>query len=250
VAVQAWAVTPRLQERFTFAFGVGPYLYADTQDKDAPPGFEDSHAVGVIYTGSVTWYLGTRWYLRLNLNEIEAGGSAGTRSYVLGAGYRLDQLASEFGHALTDHPAYGYHPNEVTAFAGITVLNTDNSENAAAVGLEYRRHLARYFDVSGSWFNEEAGADRRYNSLAVQAWLMKYWPERGVAVGFGLGPNVALGDHQASDGRPLKDVVGLASMTAAWRFSQAWQARLTWNRGFTADDQDRDLILLGVGYTW
>ena len=65
-----------------------------------------------------------------------------------------------------------------------------------------------------------------------------------------MGPNFALGDHIASDGRELKEVVGLASMTATWRLNESLQARFTWNRGFTADDQDRDLILLGISWLW
>jgi hypothetical protein len=245
VALQLWAVTPPLAQRFTIALGVGPYLFCDTQDEDVAPGFKDAHDLGVIYTGSMTWYLGQRWLLRLNVSEIEAG-SAGTRSYLLGAGYRLDQLAGATGGAGV-HPE---HPNELTALAGVTILNSARSENAAAVGFEYRRRLARHFELSGSWFNEEAGADKRYNSLAAQAWLVKSWPTAGLTLGFGLGPNFALGDHAASDGRPLKEIVGLASLSAAWRFSAALEARLTWNRGFSADDQDRDLILLGVGWMW
>ena len=250
VSLQVWAVTPRLKDRFTLALGVGPYLYADTQDQDAPPGFKDAHDVGMIYSGSFTWYLSRRWLMRVNVNEIEAGAGANTRSYVLGLGYRLDQLATDLDQAFGTRPGYADHPNEMTAFVGVTILNSENSENAAAVGLEYRRTLASYFQLSGAWFNEEAGADKRYNSLAAQAWLVKSWPERGVSLGFGVGPNFALGDHVGSDGRALKEVVGLASMTAAWRFSSALQARLTWNRGFTADDQDRDLILLGIGWLW
>jgi hypothetical protein len=250
IAVQAWAVTPRLGGRFTLAVGAGPYLYCDTQEKAQPPGFEDGHDLGMIYSGSFTWYASERFFLRLNVNEIKAGSAASTRSYVLGAGYRLDQLAQDFSRVFPGHEAYPQQPNELTAFAGVTILNSEDSENAAAVGVEYRRRVAGNFDLTGSWFNEEAGADKRYNSLAAQAWLVKYWPERGLSVGFGLGPNFSLGDHQAADGRPLKEVVGLASMSAAWRFAQSWQARLTWNRGFTADDQDRDLILLGVGYLW
>jgi hypothetical protein len=226
-------------------------VYADTKDQDAPPGFEDSHDVGVIYSGSLTWYVSARWFMRLNVNEIHAGSDASTRSYVLGAGYRLDQLTSDLNQAFGEHASpHPHHPNELTAFAGVTILNTDNSENAAAVGLEYRRNLGPHLELTGSWFNEEAGADKRYHSLAAQAWLVKAWPERGLAIGFGVGPNFALGDHVGSDGRALKEVVGLASMTAAWRFSDALQARFTWNRGFTADDQDRDLIMLGVGWLW
>ena len=252
VAAQVWAVTPRLLDRFTLALGAGPYLYCDTQDENAPPGFKDSHAVGVIYTGSASWYLSERWFLRLNVNQIQTGSGAGTRSFLLGAGYRLDQLAGDLGRAFGDHPGHDYasHPNELTAFAGVTIMNTEASENAAAVGLEYRRRVAKYFDLSGSWFNEEASADERYNSLAAQAWLVRSWPERGFSVGFGLGPNFTLGDHQGADGRALRGVVGLASMTAAWRFTDSLQARFNWNRGFTADDQDRDLIMLGIAWLW
>ena len=140
--------------------------------------------------------------------------------------------------------------NEVEAFGGITILNDEQSENTEALGLEYRRRVATYFEVSGTFLNEGAGEEGRYNSVAAQAWLVKSWPQRGLTVGFGLGPNYALDTHQSPDGRSTSGVVGLASMTAAWRFSEHFQARFTWHRGFTSDDQDRDVLVLGIGYLW
>jgi hypothetical protein len=43
-------------------------------------------------------------------------------------------------------------------------------------------------------------------------------------------------------GEPAGAALG-RHLSAAWRFSESFQARFSWNRGFTADDQDRDFIL-------
>jgi len=69
---------------------------------------------------------------------------------------------------------------------------------------------------------------------------------RQLVFGLGPGPYVALRGYRAADGRPAASVVGLASMTASWRMSRSLSLRLTWHRGFTGDDQDRDIVTTGL----
>ena len=94
IAVQAWAVTPHWHN-LTFAVGAGPYVFCDTQVKDTQTGFRDYHDVGEIYSGSLSWYLGERWLVRMNVSEIHAAGDVNTRTYTLGVGYELDRIASQ-----------------------------------------------------------------------------------------------------------------------------------------------------------
>ena len=35
-------------------------------------------------------------------------------------------------------------------------------------------------------------------------------------------------------------------MTLGWRFTRSLLVRAVWHRGFTGDDQDRDIITLGL----
>src|SRR4029077_18416261 len=67
-------------------------------------------------------------------------------------------------------------------------------------------------------------------------------------VDLGAGPCICLGAHDTPDGRAAPTLSGIASMTAGWRLGRSGLARLTWHRSFTQDDQDRDVVTLGVGW--
>jgi hypothetical protein len=67
-------------------------------------------------------------------------------------------------------------------------------------------------------------------------------------VGLGVGPYVALSTYHTDDGRVAASVVGLASMTVSWRMSRSLTLRVNWHRGFTGDDQDRDIVTAGLGW--
>jgi hypothetical protein len=37
-------------------------------------------------------------------------------------------------------------------------------------------------------------------------------------------------------------------MTVSWRMSRSLALRINWHRGFTGDDQDRDVVTAGLGW--
>jgi hypothetical protein len=95
--------------------------------------------------------------------------------------------------------------------------------------------------------DEGEGAVERHASITGEAWIVQDFLERRLVIGLGLGPYLALSTYRTSDGRTGASAVGLASMTASWRFTRRLALRIEWRRGFTGDDQDRDLITLGLG---
>lgn len=251
IAPQFWAVTPRWRERLEFALGAGPYIYFDTQPTDSPPWFRNRHGVGEIYTGSLTLLAGTHWYARANFSIIHAPGDIDTRTLVIGGGYRLDDLFSRAGAAFTESAtAAGLPLNEVNAFAGQTVVNGNSSGKSSTFGAEYRRDVAGPFEVSLAWLNEAVGLGARHNGLLIEAWLVTPAFDPRFSIGVGAGPDISLQSYLTEDGREAGTVTGMVSISVAWRFSRDLGVRLAWHRSVTADDQDRDVVTAGIGWSW
>lgn len=246
---QLWAVSPRWRDRLGFAFGVGPYLYFDTQQTDQPPWFRNYHGVGEIYTGSLTYYAANGWFARLSLSEIHAPGNVDTHMLLLGAGYRLDQLfhqqtASE--REQLDTPSR----HQLGVFGGETVENGLGSSKSASFGIEYRYRVTSHVELSGAWLNEDDGLDGRHNGVLGALWLENRLFSPRLSVGIGIGPYVSLQEHRGEDGELAPSVVGMGAMTMSWQLARSLLGRLTWYRGFTQDDQDRDVIIMGLSWDW
>jgi hypothetical protein len=248
---QVWAVTP-IWHGLSAAFGVGPYFYFDTQTSDSAPGFHDYHGVGEIYTGSLSYYFNTRWFTRLNLSEIHTPGNVDTRTLVLGVGYRLDNLLDSVSDALARKGGEGPSNigNEIDVFAGETVINSANSQTSGTFGAEYRRGVTQHADVSVTWLNEESGLGGRHNGVAAEAWLISRELNRRLGFGIGVGAYVPLQSHLTPDGRSAASIEGIASITLSWQFTRHLIGRATWDRGLTSDDDDRDVVTLGLGWRW
>jgi hypothetical protein len=95
--------------------------------------------------------------------------------------------------------------------------------------------------VVAARLHHESSAAPRACSLIVSA------PMRDVTR---AGPCFSLGSRDTLDGRTAPTLSGVGSMTAAWRPGVSGLARLSWHRTFTQDDQDRDVVTLGVARLW
>jgi hypothetical protein len=247
--VQLWADTGFWHDRLGLSFGAGPYVYFDTQVRTTAQGYANQHGLAAVLTGRVSYALSSRWFTLLELNQVVAT-SPGTRTVMLGAGVHLDSFIAGL-----DHPQQGDPPaavsdgaNELGVFGGETTFNNLGAEKSTDYGLEYRYQALRHLELSSSVIEEGSGATTRHASVTAEAWLVQEFLARQLEVGLGVGPYVALSSYHTFDGRPGASVVGLASMTLSWRFSRALAVRVNWHRAFTTDDQDRDIITLGLGW--
>jgi hypothetical protein len=242
--LQLWANTGPWIDRVSFALGAGPYVYFDTQYDDSNvEGYRDAHGVGAILTARMSYSLSEKWFASLELNQILVANNS-TRTVMLGAGYRLQSLIEAMQNSQGD--AIADVPNEVGVFGGQTVINDLTSEKSTNFGVEYRRRLTRHVELSGSLLNEGNGPDGRHLGVTGEGWIVQDFLDRRLVAGLGLGPYVALSTYHISDGRTAASVVGLASMSLSWRFSRFLALRAIWHRGFTGDDQDRDIVTLGL----
>jgi hypothetical protein len=243
-SAQIWAVTPRLAGRFELALGAGPYFYFDTQTADAAPGFRDYHGVGAIVSGSLSYYFDSSWFVRLNLSEVHTPGDEDTRTLVLGVGTSLDPLLQRFGEIGLSAPP----GSELGVFAGQTIDNSATSPRSRAFGVEYRYSLTRNIDLSARWLNESDGSAGSHNGLTGQVWLIDPMFARRVTLGLGAGPYFALERRELSDGQSAARLEGMVSLSASWRFRHHLVARVTWDRGFTNQSEDRDVLTAGVSW--
>ncbi len=249
-AVQLWAVTPRWRDRIDFALGAGPYAYFDTQYLARPPWYRNYHSLGEIYTGSLSYYATEDWFVRLNLSAIHAPGNVDTRQVLLGAGFRLDGSSGSSGSGNGETAPV---INQLGVFAGQT--NDNNyytsyfSETRLTFGVEYRRAITTHVELSAAWLNEDEGLDGRHNGVLGEVWLMQRFGSR-FSVGIGAGPYYALQPYRGDDGVHAARLAGMASMTASWQLTRSLVTRISWHRGFTHDDQDRDILVAGLAWSW
>jgi len=245
-AVQLWAVTPRLWERLELALGAGPYAYFDTQYVPRPPWYRDYHSIAEIYTGSLTYYATQHWFARLNVSEIHAPGNVDTRQVLLGVGYQPDAAS----HSSVMEPA---GLNQLEAFVGRTSENnyytSYDNDTSETYGVEYRRALTDHIELSGAWLSEADGTSGRRNGALAEIWLATQISRR-LSVGIGAGPYYAFEAYRGDDGQRAARLAGVASMTVGWHITRSLLARVAWHRGFTHDDQDRDIITGGLAWSW
>jgi hypothetical protein len=247
--LQLWADTGQWQDRIAFSFGAGPYVYFDTEGGFNFQGYRNQHGVGVLLSGRASYALSPRWFALLQLEQVLAI-STGTRTLMLGAGYRLDSVIEALGRMQHEGPSAAVSdlPNEIDLFGGQTVLNDLRSDKSTDFGVEYRRRVFGHVEFSASLLDEGGGAVGQHAAVTGEAWLVQDFLERRLVTGLGVGPYFALSTYLTSDGRVGASTLGLASMTASWRFTNRLALRINWHRAFTGDDQDRDIITLGLGW--
>lgn len=248
VAGQMWAVLPVHSDKFSLSLGLGPYHYFDTEL--LPGGTTvNSHGWTPIYSLAATYYTRSPWFLRLTANRINHSNGLETNSVVGGAGYafgerRVRSPRRSAENLTTDH--------ELTVFLGESIVNTAESEDSIASAIEFRSGLSPHFEWSASWINEGNPQIIRRNGFATQLWLVEAFLGKSMTLGLGVGPYLLFDRKRApiAGQDSPRNLAALVSPTATLRFSDQWQARLTWNRVVSRYNRDADIFLLGLGYRW
>lgn len=249
--VQFWGRLPLVQRRFVVALGVGPYRYFDTEAAEQGLGYSNTHGWGVVYSARATWYSSHRWTANLQLNHVQVTNGLSTTAIMLGVGYQLDSPETpgprDFALPRTQKVTH----NEVTLLAGATILNSLESETSFSQAIEYRRGLTNYLDATLGYLHEGSNSTLRRDGITAQLWLTRAFFDDRLTLGVGAGAYAAI--HHGSDSNQNPGtgdgiLSGLVSMSAAYRVTQNWSARVTWNRVVTRYSRDTDIILGGIGY--
>ncbi|MEO5698885.1 MAG: hypothetical protein ABIS17_14240 [Casimicrobiaceae bacterium] len=246
LAAQLWLRSPSFGPNVTLAAAAGPFYYFDTV-RDGPDGYANLHGTGVIYTLEAQWQFHRRWFMVLRGNRAVTRASFDTDAILLGLGYR-------WGSGLVEAKPEGDMPlarNEINVMFGQTVVNSFASDQSIAGALEYRRSLRHWLDWSVTALHEGDTRVIRRNGLASQLWLVRRAHGDRVALGVGLGPYIALDNHDPVnvDGGHER-LAALISLSASYRFSPRWNVRATWHRVLADYNRDTDVFFAGVGYSY
>jgi hypothetical protein len=239
-AAQLWLSTPKWRDWLVLSVGAGPYVYFDTEAAYTGRGYSDVHSVAAVLSASATADLGAGWFLRLNLNDTYAPGDASTVAVLLGGGYRFG--AGERGALPSSQP------QQIQLFAGEMILSDPSSNEGRSYGVDYRLELARWAAWSGTWFYDPGSPSGRRNRVATQLWLVEPMAGDRLALSVGLGVYSEVGAQTNQTANSPDLLSGLAGLRAEWRCSRRSSLVLTWNRTFTNDDDDRDIITLGYAF--
>jgi len=250
-SVQLWWRYPFADRRFNLAIGAGPYRYFDTTDRNDDGGSDNHHGWGLLASVAVTWYVnGGPWMVQARYNRTQTPSSIKTNTFLIGVGYQLDR--GDRGGPVVPPPSRldNVTQNEITVFLGQTIVNTFDSESSFAKAVEYRRGLARYVSGTVSYINEGENSALRRNGVAAQLWLERAFFNDALTLGVGAGPYYAidLSERGRSVTSDPSRWSGLLTMSASYRISQRWFARVSWNRTVTGYDRDTDVFLAGLGY--
>lgn len=252
-AVQAWGRLPTPHDHFSLSLGLGAYFFYDTQVLPVG-GSADVHGTAWIFSVAGTGYLSNRSFYRLALNRIVPVHQMQTNTATLGVGYWFGReekpTPGQLGHGPDDQATVT--GNELTVFAGQSVVNTFFSQSARAYALEYRRGLIRHVDLSASYIYEGNPEIVRRSGFATQVWAVNNFFENRVSVGLGLGPYIYIDrKHPAAAGSTNPaSITPLASLTLSGRLSDHWNLRLVVDRVTSSYNRDADIFLLGLGHCW
>ena len=249
--VQVWGRLPLAQRRFVVALGAGPYRYFDTEAAERGLGYSNTHGWGVVYSARATWYSSQRWTANLQLNHVQVVNGPSTTAVMLGVGYQLDAPDTPGLRDSALPRTQKVTNNEITLLAGATILNSPASETSAAEAIEYRRGLTNYLDATLGYMHEGGGLTARREGLTAQIWLTRAFFDDRLALGIGAGAYAAIHHGESTENGDTQGdgiLSALVSLSASYRITRKWSARVTWNRVVTRYSQDTDVILAGIGY--
>lgn len=252
-AVEVWGRLPTPHNRFSVSLGAGAYFFYDTQVLPGG-GSADVHGTAPILSVTGTGYLSNRWFYSIALNQIIPAHELKVSTATLGIGYWFGRdekpTPGEFGHGPDEKAAIT--GNELTVFAGQSVVNTFRSQSARAYALEFRRGLIRHVDWTATFIYEGNPEIVRRSGLALEAWAVNNFFQDRATVGIGFGPYIYIDrKHPAAAGNinPTA-VIPLASLSISARLADRWKLCLMVDRVTSSYNRDADIILLGLGHSW
>ncbi|MES1195344.1 MAG: hypothetical protein ABUL58_00160, partial [Steroidobacter sp.] len=216
VSVQLWINDFKLHEGITFALGLGPYVYFDTQPSSAQRGYEDIHGVGGILSSDIAFRVAGPWSLHFDVNTIYTPGNTSTYALLLGAGYGFGTRQEEGGRQPT-RPVQGHQ--EVQLFGGKVIFNDLDSRERQAIGVDYRFECTDWVAWSATWWYSPAGQNGRHNRIASEVWLVDHLKHQPVSLSAGIGVYDRLGAAHYDSGNAGSDMNGLFSLRGDWHWT-------------------------------
>jgi hypothetical protein len=188
------------------------------------------------------------------LNRINPANQNKVTTITAGMGFWFGQNEKPTPGKLGDAPDQQSYvtQNELTLFAGQSIVNTFLSPKARAYAGEYRRGVFPHVDWTASAVYEGDPEIVRRSGVATQVWFVNTFFNDRFTIGAGLGPYIFLDHkHPASAGSKNPAAIApLASLTCSVRLNEHWIIRAVFDRVTSNYNRDSDIFLLGLGYRW
>jgi hypothetical protein len=244
IAGQLWGRAGVWDRNLVFGLGAGPYAFFDTHT-GANGVFHDEHGIAALFSGTATLYALSPLLFQARINYLAASRSFSTFSGTIGIGYELGTNKTPTGKS--GGQDIGALRNEITAYTGVTVLNTRKNEQGTSWAIEYRRSLATYLDWTAMGLWEGANRPVARSGLMSQVWLAHPFFAEHLTLGAGFGPYLAHDKYQQGNEDKTK-LDWAASFSASVRFLERFALRASWSRIITTHDRDTDVFLGGLSY--
>lgn len=244
IAPQIWGRAAPFDPRLSFALGAGPYLYFDTKVASDSDEYENLHGLGVIFSGTATWYGLSPFLLQVRANYIGVDRSFDSFSASFGIGWLL-QAKPGPGEPPKAGKSIREADNEIGFFLGKSVLNSAKSEQGNAMSVEYRRRLLPYLELAAAWLNEgDSRPIGRYGFMS-QLWLVRGFFDDRLSLGIGGGPYLARDKYDGDEGSRTT-LAGAVSLMALCRFTPHLGFRGMFHRIVTDYSRDTDVFMGGL----
>ena len=248
-AVQIWSRSKLINDQFSLAVGLGPYIYFDTAQAAQGAAYANDHGWGLVFSAGLTWHTTQDWLVTVRANRIETDTHIDTTILLIGVGYQLETSSSQGLRSIAPPLMSKTTNHELSVFFGRTILNSFESENSTAYALEYRQGLSSHVDLSVGWLHEGGQHIIRRNGLTAQLWLVQPFSHDQLVLGVGGGAYFVVNkEHLAETGNEDDErISGIITLTGSYRIDANWLARLSWNRIVTGYSRDTDVLLFGGG---
>ena len=193
---------------------MGPYHYYDTTVAENPSGFADAHGWGTMVSLAATWRTrSSPWFYQLRVNRVETKRNLDTTELLLGVGYRLEQDGSFQRNATTN--GWKDRNDEIVLMAGQTIVNSFESQGAAAKSIEYRYGFTPVLRGAIGWINEGDARLIRRDGVIAQAFFEPSFYEDRFTLGVGYGAYFAVDQYH-----PERKVQGILSTTFSYHVAR------------------------------
>jgi hypothetical protein len=223
----------------SLAVGAGPYYYFDTTKQPGDSREVDSHGWGVVYSAALSWQLEHRWVHQLRVNRVASTHQPATTGVLYGVGY-------SFRGDEGDQEQIELRGYQLSALAGISVVNSFSSETSIAKSVELRGIHGDQFEWTLAWLGEGSSGTHR-DGFTAQGWLVRHWHEGNTTLALGAGP-YAIIDAFGEERQNARHWAGMASLSASQRFAARWRGRISFNRVVGTHPFDSDVLLAGTSY--
>jgi len=248
--LQLWTHSLLLDRRLSLGLGAGPFYYFDTTAAKAGASYANDHGWGTMVSFAATWYTQSRLLFLVQANLVATGSGPDTVSTLAGIGYQLDATPVMSPLASVSRMPGKTSNNEITLFAGRTIVNSFRSEQALSGSLEYRRKLWPYLEGTVAWLYEGDKRLTRRDGVTTQLWAVREFSTPSLALGIGGGAYFNIDRYRDERDRRerARSVSGIVTLSASYRLTPDWALRTSWNRIVTSYNRDTDVIMGGIGY--